>query len=67
MEVNPNPDPKISSPVHQILLAVNGVHILESLKLDELAAKRVNEFVLILEPLKLKGATGSTVAPIAIR
>ena len=67
VEVNPNPDPKISSPVHQILLAVNGIHILESLKLDELAAKRVNEFALILEPLKLKGATGSTVAPIAIR
>src|SRR2546425_2170531 len=67
VEVNPNPDPKISSPVHQILLAVNGIHILESLKLDELAAKRVNEFVLILEPLKLKGATGSTVAPVAIR
>ena len=67
VEVNPNPDPKISSPVHQILLAVNGIHILESLKLDELAAKRVNEFAFILEPLKLKGATGSTVAPIAVR
>jgi len=66
VEVNPNPDPKISSPVHQILLAVNGIHILESLKLDELVAKRVNEFALVLEPLKLKGATGSTVAPIAI-
>jgi len=66
VEVNPNPDPKIGSPVHQILLAVNGIHMLESLKLDELAAKRVNEFALILEPLKLKGATGSTVAPIAV-
>jgi kynurenine formamidase len=66
VEVNPNPDPKISSPVHQILLAVNGIHILESLKLDELVTKRVNEFAFILEPLKLKGATGSTVAPIAI-
>ncbi|HYR43910.1 MAG TPA: cyclase family protein [Terriglobia bacterium] len=66
VEVNPNPDPKIGSPVHQILLAVNGVHMLESLKLDELSAKRVNEFAFILEPLKLKGATGSTVAPIAV-
>ena len=66
VEVNPNPDPKIGSPVHQILLAINGIHILESLKLDELVAKRVNEFAFILEPLKLKGATGSTVAPIAI-
>jgi kynurenine formamidase len=66
VEVNPNRDPKIGSPVHQILLAVNGIHMLESLKLDELVAKRVNEFALILEPLKLKGATGSTVAPIAV-
>ena len=66
VEVNPNPDPKIGSPVHQILLAVNGIHILESLKLDELAVKRVNEFAFILQPLKLKGATGSTVAPIAV-
>jgi kynurenine formamidase len=66
VEVNPNPDPKIGSPVHQILLAVNGIHMLESLKLDELAAKRVYEFAFILEPLKLRGATGSTVAPIAV-
>lgn len=66
VEVNPNPDPKIGSPVHQILLAVNGIHMLESLKLDELASKRVNEFAFILEPLKLKGATGSTVTPVAI-
>jgi len=66
VEVNPNPDPTIGSPVHQILLAVNGIHMLESLKLDELAAKRLNEFAFILEPLKLKGATGSTVAPIAV-
>ena len=66
VEVNPNPDPKIGSPVHQILLAVNGIHMLESLKLDELAAKRINEFAFIIEPLKLKGATGATVVPVAI-
>lgn len=66
VEVNPNPDPMISSPVHQILLAVNGIHMLESMKLDELSTKRVYEFAFILEPLKLRGATGSTVAPIAV-
>lgn len=66
VEVNPNPDPALSSPVHQILLVVNGVHLLESMKLDELAAKRVYEFAFIVQPLKLKGATGSTVAPIAV-
>jgi kynurenine formamidase len=67
VEVNPNPDLAIGSPVHQILLAVNGIHMPESLKLDELAAKQVYECAFVLQPLKLKGATGSTVAPIAIR
>jgi kynurenine formamidase len=67
VEVNPNPDPMIGSPVHQILLAVNGIHILESLKLDVLAAQRVNEFAFVIQPMKLKGATGSAVAPTAIR
>lgn len=42
-------------------------HILENLKLEELAAKRVHEFAFVMQPLKLKGGTGSTVAPIAIR
>jgi kynurenine formamidase len=67
VEVNPNPDPKISLPIHQIMLVINGIHLLENLKLDELAAKRATEFAFIVEPLKLQGATGSTVAPIAIR
>src|SRR5207249_8130200 len=66
-EVSPNPDSPISAPVHQIMLVINGIHLLENLKLDELAAKRVHEFAFVMQPLKLKGATGSTVAPIAIR
>ena len=36
-------------------------------KLNEMAAARAYESALILEPLKMKGATGSAVAPIAIR
>jgi len=67
VEVSPNPDKSISIPIHQMALVVNGVHLLENMKLDELAAKNVYEFALILQPLKLEGATGSTVAPIAIR
>jgi len=67
VEVNPNPDPKISLPIHQIMLVINGIHLLENLKLDELAAKGANEFAFIVEPLKIQGGTGSTVAPIAIR
>ena len=67
VEVAPNPDPQISLPVHQIMLVVNGIHLLENMKLDELAAKRVYEFAFMMQPLKIKGGTGSTVAPIAIR
>jgi kynurenine formamidase len=65
--VAPDPDPQLSNPVHQITLVVHGIHLLENLKLDELAAKGVHEFALILQPLKIQGGTGSTVAPIAVR
>ena len=67
VEVSPNPDRELSLPTHQIMLVVNGIHLLENLKLDELAAKRIYEFAFIVEPLKIQGGTGSTVAPIAIR
>jgi kynurenine formamidase len=66
VEVVHNPDPQLNEPVHQIMLTVNGIHLLESLKLDELAAKRIYEFAFFVQPLKIKGATGSTVAPTAI-
>src|SRR5258706_48576 len=66
-EASPNPAKDLSLPGHQIFLVVNGIHILENLKLDELAAKKVYEFAFSLQPLKIQGATGSTVAPPAIR
>src|SRR5216683_847827 len=67
VEVAPNPDPKLSLPVHQVLLVVNGIHLLENLKLDELAAKQIYEFAFVMQPMKAQGFTGSTVAPVAIR
>jgi kynurenine formamidase len=67
VEVSPNPDPQLSLPVHQIALVVNGVHLLENLKLDDLAAKRVFEFAFVMQPLKIQGGTGSTVSPVAVR
>ena len=67
VEVSPNPDPQLSLPVHQLALVVNGVHLLENLKLDELAQKQVHEFAFIVQPLKIQGGSGSTVAPVAIR
>jgi kynurenine formamidase len=67
ISVTPDPDPQLNNPVHQIALVVHGIHLVENLKLDELAGKQVYEFAFIVQPLKIKGATGSTVAPIAIR
>jgi kynurenine formamidase len=67
VEVAPNPDKALDSPVHQIALVVNGIFLLENLKLDELAAGGIHEFAFIVQPLKIKGGTGSTVAPVAIK
>jgi kynurenine formamidase len=66
VEVTPNPDKAISLPVHQIALVVNGIFLLENMKLDELAAKQIHQFAFAVQPLKIKGGTGSTVAPVAI-
>jgi kynurenine formamidase len=52
--------------VHPILLVKHGIHILENINLEELAASRIFEFLFVCLPLKLVGATGSPVRPIAI-
>jgi kynurenine formamidase len=67
VEISPNPDRELSLPVHQIALVVHGIHLLENVKLDELAAKGVHEFAFVMQPLKIQGGTGSTVSPAAIR
>lgn len=58
--------PPIDHPVHRFLLVHNGITHLENVDLEELAAQQRYEFLLIVTPLKLTGATGSWVNPIAI-
>lgn len=53
-------------PVHRILLVEKGIYILENLMLEELAQDKVYEFLFIVSPLKLVGATGSPVRPLAL-
>jgi kynurenine formamidase len=67
VEIAPNPDKNLSLPLHQLALVVNGIFLIENMKLDELAAKKAYEFAFLVQPLKVKGGTGSTVAPVAIR
>jgi kynurenine formamidase len=58
--------PPSEHPVHRFLLVHNGITHLENLYLEELAQQKVYEFLLIVTPLRLQGATGSWVHPIAI-
>jgi kynurenine formamidase len=53
-------------PVHTYLLAQQGAFILELLDLEALASDKVYEFAFIGASLKLKGADGSPMRPIAI-
>lgn len=53
-------------PVHVLLLVEHGINIVEMLNLDALARDSVHEFVFVLAPLKIVGATGSPVRPLAI-
>jgi kynurenine formamidase len=67
VEVMPNPDSGLSAPVHQLLLARNGIYLHENLITADLARDNVYEFVYMFAPLRLKGATGSPGNPIGIR
>ncbi len=62
VEASPPPD----HPVHRFLLVHHGVTHLENLYLEELGAQHIYEFLLIVTPLRLQGATGSWVHPIAL-
>ncbi|MDQ6691777.1 MAG: cyclase family protein, partial [Candidatus Dormibacteraeota bacterium] len=53
-------------PVHVLLLVEAGIHIIEVMDLEELARDRVREFLFVCSPLKLVGATGSPVRPLAL-
>lgn len=57
-------------PCHRILIAENGIYIVENLNLEELAnalaESRVYEFALILNPPRIRGATGAAANAFAI-
>jgi kynurenine formamidase len=66
VEVRPS-EPSFSLPIHAMMLIQYGIYLLENLKLEALAGAHAYEFAFIVQPLKLKGATGSTVVPVAMR
>lgn len=66
VEQIPSSDPANPHPVHEFALRQRGVHLLENAYLEDLARDRVYAFALICLPLKIAGATGSMVRPVAI-
>jgi kynurenine formamidase len=58
--------PSDTMPVHVHLLVESGIHIMECLNLEALAAARVRQFVFLAAPLKIEGATGAPMRPVAL-
>ena len=58
--------PDASMPVHVHLLVESGIHIVECLNLEELAAARAYEFLFVALPLKIEGGTASPIRPVAV-
>lgn len=53
-------------PVHTYLLAEKGVMFIEQMFLEELSEDRIYEFAFVAASLKLKGASGAPMRPLAI-
>jgi kynurenine formamidase len=61
-----DPEMGVTLPGHVLLLVRAGIPIIENLNLEELAAAGAHEFGFVCLPLKMRGATGSPVRPIAL-
>ncbi len=60
-------DPELGRlPGHVVLIVRSGIYIIENLFLEELARDGRFEFAFVCVPLKMRGATGSPVRPMAL-
>ena len=66
LEVVPGENPKIIFPVHQHLLVKQGIYIVENVKTDALAKKKLYETTIVMLPTKFRGATGTPLRIIAL-
>ena len=57
--------PSSAMPVHVHLLVESGIHIIEVLNLERLASDGVSEFLFAGAPMKIQGATGAPIRPLA--
>lgn len=66
LEQTPSAHPENFFPVHTYLLAEAGIPILEMANLDELAGEKIYEFAFFGACIKLRGATGAPMRPVAM-
>ena len=67
LEVLPGEDDALLFPVHQELLAKNGIYILENMNVAALAADEAWEFLFVLGQPRFEGAVQAVINPVAIR
>ncbi len=53
-------------PVHMLLIPDNGINIIENYFLEEIAAAKEYEFLLVVPPIKVRGGTGSALRSFAM-
>lgn len=53
-------------PAHRVLLVEKGIYIMETMALEELSEAGHVEFLMVVSPLPLVGATGSPIRPLAV-
>jgi len=53
-------------PVHMLLIADNGIYLVENANLEELGAANAHLFCLVVPPLRIRGASGSPLRMLAI-
>lgn len=66
VEQVPSVHPTHPQPVHDYLIRGCGVHLVENLNLEQVAAGRAYQLTLVILALRVRGATGSLVRPIGI-
>ncbi len=66
LEQIPSADPENWMVVHTYLLAEAGIPIMEVVNLEEIAAEQLYEFAFFGACIRLRGATGAPMRPVAM-
>jgi kynurenine formamidase len=65
-EVRPAVNGKELFPVHMLMIADNGIYLVENANLEELGAGGTQLFCLVVPPLRIRGASGSPLRMLAL-